>query len=82
MPYYELGGLQELNLVAHPPPPKNRLKKNIKKTLFWKQNKKAKQMTQMTSTSQNGWRKKIYFRNQDDGASIVLDQQKYDEQGE
>jgi hypothetical protein len=25
MPYYELGGLQELNLVAHPPSPKKLL---------------------------------------------------------
>jgi hypothetical protein len=34
MPYYELRGVQELKLVAHPPPPKNLIKKNINKTLF------------------------------------------------
>jgi hypothetical protein len=32
-------------------------------------------MTQMTSTRKNGWRKKIYFKNQDDGPLLCLTKQ-------
>jgi hypothetical protein len=40
MPYYELGGLQELKHVAHLPPLKNLIKNNINKTLVLLKKKK------------------------------------------
>ncbi len=40
MPYYELGGLQELKHAAHLPPLKNLIKNNINKTLVLLKKKK------------------------------------------